>query len=198
MGLIHIPANAAPSTYQDVFQHAHAMRMVGIGLFIGLTLFLGSVVVAGFAATKDAKQIQQARAEGRDFEKRTLAPNRRFIVPMLLLTDMLLIFAPTLYAGFVAQHQTVEAMQANVKAKYGADLELVDVGPKKRLMQVSSPEKPEDFVLSFPDGQTGTYSVRFDKTTSEPFVLNPDGSVMDDDTSGLDMFPAPSDSLTTG
>lgn len=199
--MIQIPANTAPplgtAAYQDVFQHEHAMGVVGIGLLIGLTLFLGSVVIAGLAATKDAKRIQQARAEGKDFEKRTLAPNRRFIVPLLLLTDVILIFAPTLYAGMVAQHQTVVAMQANVKAKYGADLEPVDVNIRKKLMQVSSPENPEDFTLSFPDGRTGTYSLRFDKTTNEPFILNPDGSIQDD-PSGDDMFPSPDDSLTTG
>ena len=171
-------ASTSPS-YLDVFQHAHAMGVVGLCLLIGLLLFLGASILGTLSVVREAKRIQQARAAGQVVEKKPLPSNRRLIVPVLVLMDLLLIAAPVLYDAVVAQHQTVAAMQTNVKAKYGADLELVDVGPNQKLMQASSPDKPENYTLTFPDGTAGTYSIRFDKATSEPFILNSDGSVQE-------------------
>ena len=57
----------------------------------------------------------------------------------------------------------------NILTKYGAELQ-VHPGSLPRGITHMPFDEPHFFLLKFPDGSVGSYSIYFDRTTSEPFV----------------------------
>lgn len=57
----------------------------------------------------------------------------------------------------------------NILTKYGAELQVYP-GSLPRGITHMALDEPHFFVLKFPDGSVGSYSIYFDRTTSEPFI----------------------------
>ena len=82
-------------------------------------------------------------------------------------------FAQGAVVGVITQQQIdarTAIMKVNLAQKYGAtwqdsNREFI---PTDEILA-----KGEKYKLSFPDGATGDYTIRFDRATSEPFVVAP-------------------------